>query len=156
MGYKIQLEPRTERAGLFSEENSLVLALKEINNPKLSIKYSTRGYTLLLENKPVNPSLSPKRKQEMEYLLHYVHSRYVKYLAASHLQKDNYEFKSISETEESFNIDFLRESSNQNITFTCHKNRWLVEVQALSISDVSEYPSLRVIESKIGKAVSEH
>ncbi len=153
MTYKKQLEPRSERAGLFSQEKSLALALKELRNPKLSIKRSTRGYTLLYENKPVNPAISPKRRQEFDDLLHLVHSRYVRYLAQIILQKENFDFISLNETKDSVKITFRKSDVQQEIVFTCSLTRWLVEVEILNNTKDSEFPFLAGIEALIGKSV---
>ena len=75
-------EPRMERAGLFSEEYGIETAIKELNNIDLSYKRSTRGYTLLYKEKPANPAIAGKLRQELEKALHQVHGRYVKNIAS--------------------------------------------------------------------------
>ncbi|MFW9854473.1 MAG: hypothetical protein ACFFFG_05410 [Candidatus Thorarchaeota archaeon] len=146
------IEPRTERAGLFSEEESLKKAIKEIAHPDLSMKRSTRGFTLLFQNSPANPMLAGKKRIQVERLLHLTHCHYVKHLAKRVLKDLNLPLENVSDLETSFEITFGDGLSE--ITIIVDKTKWRVTIKALGISNNSDLTHLSTLASRIGKVSS--
>ncbi|MFW9778172.1 MAG: hypothetical protein ACFFE8_04895 [Candidatus Heimdallarchaeota archaeon] len=146
------IEPRSERAGLFSQEDSLRKAIKDVAHPDLSMKRSTRGFTLLLKNNPANPMLAGKNRVQVERLLHLTHCHYVKHLANRVLQGLNLPLEDISDLERSFEITFGDGLSELKIIVD--KTKWFVTMKALGITENSDFKQLTILASRIGKISS--
>lgn len=157
MIYSKLLEPRSERAGIFSEEESLRAAIKEINNSKLSIKSSTRGYSLLYDKKVANPAIAGKLRVQIEKILLDVHWRYVKHLAVRDLKK--HDFILIEQKEEENEV-YLKFSMNkkengtqkQKITIIFNKKKWKIVFEISGIKDPSSHRFISSLEARIGKS----
>jgi hypothetical protein len=146
------IEPRTERAGLFSEEESLQQALKEIAHPDLSMKRSTRGFTLLFQNNPANPMLAGKNRVQVEELLHLTHCHYVKYMAIKALKGLNLPLDNTADQETTYQITF-RDGARE-VTIFVEKTSWRVTMKAVEIIEHSAHRQLLILASRIGKVSS--
>ncbi|WP_455464876.1 hypothetical protein [Candidatus Hodarchaeum mangrovi] len=147
-------EPRMERAGLFAEEDSLMKALKELKDPKLSYKRSTRGYTLLYNSKPANPIIAGKLRDEVEKALHHVHAYYIKYMATRDLAKNGFKLLTTINSDKSFDIVFQHDKdSNKSIKISTHYDSWLVNLE-LNGYKSEETDFLSELQARIGKQLS--
>jgi len=157
MTYSKLLEPRSERAGIFSEEVSLKSAIKEIGNSNLSIKSSTRGYSLLYDKKVANPVIAGKRRAQIEEILHDVHWRYVKHIAIRDLKKHDFTLIEVKEEENEVYLTFIMEkkengSQQQKITIICDKKKWEIIFETSGIKDPSSQKFISSLEARIGKS----
>jgi hypothetical protein len=146
------IEPRTERAGLFSEEESLQQAIKEIAHPDLSMKRSTRGFTLLFKKNPANPMLAGNNRVQVEKLLHLTHCHYVMHLAIKALRGLNLPLENSSDLEMTFQITFR--DSKRELIIIVEKTKWIVTMKAVEITDNSDLKQLLILAGRIGKVSS--
>ncbi|PWI47257.1 hypothetical protein CEE45_12740 [Candidatus Heimdallarchaeota archaeon B3_Heim] len=151
--FKILVEPRSERNGLFPEEQSLKLAIKELNNPKLSFKRSTRGYTALYENKDINPMLARKRKKEMEDLVHEIHCRYIKFLAIRDFRKPGFLLGETIDESDEYQVIFNNDKEGSQITIVCNKQKWLIQIIGSGFPTNSSLSFLTSFQARIGKTI---
>ncbi|MFX0151520.1 MAG: hypothetical protein ACFFAJ_12110 [Candidatus Hodarchaeota archaeon] len=157
MDYCNRLEPITERIGLFSDESSLKNALKEISNSKVSIKRSTRGFSLLYDNKIANPVIAGKERAKVEKILHDVHWRYVKHIAFKHLKNQGFNSIEINEKENQVDLVFRRnmiknENQTQIITIICSKKKWEIIFGTSGIDKPSSQKFISSLEARLGKS----
>jgi len=147
-------EPRTERAGLFAEEESLMKALKELKDPQLLYKRSTRGYTLLHNSKPANPAIAGKSREAVEKALHHVHGYYIKYMATRDLMKNGFKLLKFINSDIGFEIVFQHEKDpNKSVKIITHYHSWLVNLE-LNGFKPEETSFLSELQARIGKQVS--
>ena len=149
--YTILVEPRSERNGLFPEEQSLKLAIKELNNKSLSFKRSTRGYTALFENKDINPMLAGKHKKEREALVHEIHCRYVKFLAIRDFKKSGFILETTHDETEQYEVVFKNEQEDSEIKIVCEKEKWMIHIMVTGIPPSSPPKFLLAYQARIGK-----
>ncbi len=149
----ILVEPRSERNGLFPEEQSLKSAIKELNDRKLTYKRSTRGYTALYENKDINPMIAGKRKKEMEELVHKIHCRYVKYLAIRDFMKPGFTLEKTIDENEQYQLVFTNNREGSEIVVVCNNHKWLIQITTSGIPSSSPLKFLSAFQARIGKIV---
>jgi hypothetical protein len=147
------VEPRSERNGLFPEEQSLKQAITELNNPKVSFKRSTRGYTALYENKDINPMIAGKRKKEMEALVHEIHCRYVKFLAIRDFKKHGFSLTNIIDENEQYQIEIHNEHDDSSIDILCNRQDWLIRVIVKGTLASNSQKALTSFLARIGKNI---
>ncbi|MFX0184982.1 MAG: hypothetical protein ACFE95_18010 [Candidatus Hodarchaeota archaeon] len=157
MDYSNRLEPITERIGLFSDESSLKYAIKEIDDAKLSIKRSTRGFSLLYNNKIANPVIAGKERAKVEKVLHDIHWRYVKHIAIKHLKNQGFNLIEVNEKENQVDLVFGRNTSeNENqkqiITIICSKKKWDIIFGTSGVENPSSQKFISSLEARIGKS----
>ncbi|MHA1994978.1 MAG: hypothetical protein ACW97Z_10580 [Candidatus Hodarchaeales archaeon] len=145
----ILVEPRSERNGLFPEEQSLKSAIKELNDRKLTY----RGYTALYENKDINPMIAGKRKKEMEELVHKIHCRYVKYLAIRDFLKPGFTLKKMIDENEQYQLVFTNDRVGSEIVVVCDNHKWLIQITTSGIPPSSPLKFLSAFQARIGKIV---
>ena len=147
-------EPRMERAGLFSEEYGIENAIKELNNIDLSYKRSTRGYTLLYKEKPANPAIAGKLRQELEKALHQVHGRYVKNIASRDLSKHGFNLNQIEDSDTKFQLLYQQEGIDATyIRITTNYQSWSVTLELEGFTE--EMPRFILdFQAKLGGKVS--
>ncbi|MHA1973724.1 MAG: hypothetical protein ACTSW1_12060 [Candidatus Hodarchaeales archaeon] len=153
MSLHIKLEPRTERVGLFSLEEPLTMAIKEINNPDLSMKRSTRGFTALYKNKPMNPILAGKSKKIVDKLLHQIFAQYVKHLTIRVLQKFNFELQEETEQDEEYVYSFVSSGLLNKVNISVSKENWLIVMDIKEALDDDFSKSINVLANSIGRKV---
>ena len=154
MSFITVFEPRAERAGLFAEEDSLMKALKELKNPQLSYKRSTRGYTLLYDLKPANPVIAGKLRNEVEKVLHHVHGYYIKHMATRDLTKNGFKLLSIYDSEKMLELQFQHEQDfNKSIKLIIYYDSWRINLE-LNGYKPEETNFLSDLKARIGKQMS--
>ncbi|MHA1227894.1 MAG: hypothetical protein ACTSPV_14200 [Candidatus Hodarchaeales archaeon] len=155
MTLQIKLEPRTERAGLFSLEEPLVRAIKELNDDNLSMKRSTRGFTALYKNKPMNPVLAGKDRQNVEKILHQVFAQYVKHLTLRELQKSNFKLKEEKDSENEYILIFesTEVKIDTSLTIIVPKDTWMISLNIETSLDKDFEKSINILASKIGRKI---
>jgi hypothetical protein len=157
MDYSIRLEPKTERIGLFSDESSLKYAIKEISNSKLSIKLSTRGFSLLYNKKVANPVIAGKERAQIEKILHDIHWRYTKHIAFKNLKNKGFNLIKVDEKENQVDLVFKRntiknENQKQIITISCSKKKWEVIFRTSGINNPSSQKFISSLEARMGRS----
>jgi hypothetical protein len=157
MDYSNLLKPVTERMGLFSDESSLKYAIKEIGNSKLSIKRSTRGFSLLYDNKVANPMIAGKKRKQIEEILHNVHWRYIKNLTKHHLKKQGFILIEEKEGQNQVDLVFSKnaikiENQQQKIKISCSKKKWEVMFETTGIDNPMSQRFISSLLARIGKS----
>jgi hypothetical protein len=143
-----------ERAGIFSEEYGIEHALKELKNADLSYKRSTRGYTLLYKEKPANPTIAGKVRNEVERALHKVHGRYIKIIASRDLTKHGYSIEQNEDSDVKYELLCRQEAAEDKyIRITTNYKSWLVTVELEGFTEETT-GFFNDFQAKLGRRVS--